>query len=68
MDNDFETQVDFDDGMVEEKPDRRLWIILAVVLVVVCCCCLVLGVGGWMLWENGDDWFGLIAPVVNQFI
>lgn len=42
-----------------EKKDNTLWIVIAVVLVVLCCCCLVVGGGIWLLWTNGDEWFGL---------
>jgi cytochrome c-type biogenesis protein CcmH/NrfG len=68
MDNDFATQVEYDEGGLEEKPDRRIWVIVVVVLVVLCCCCVVLGVGGYLLWQNGDQWLGLVNPLLNQLI
>jgi hypothetical protein len=46
-----------------EKKDNTLWIIIAVVLVVLCCCCLLVGYGGWLLWTNGDEWFGLASQL-----
>lgn len=39
--------------------NKRMWIIIAVVVVVLCCCCVAAGLGGWYLWENGDEIFGL---------
>jgi nitrate reductase NapE component len=51
----------------EEKKDRKIWIIIAVVIVVLCCLCLVGAYGGWWLWNNGDDLFGLAAQL-SQFV
>ena len=52
----------------EKNGNRKIWIIVAVVLVVLCCCCLLVGLGGWWLWNNGDELFGLTARLLLEFV
>jgi hypothetical protein len=52
----------------EKSMDSKVWIIVAVVLVVLCCCCVLAGIGGWWLWNNGDELFGLTAQFITGLI
>lgn len=52
----------------EEKKDSKIWIIIAVIVVVVCCCIIVFGLGGYWLYMNGDDLFGLSAQFIPQLL
>lgn len=47
------------------QKNRTVWIIVFVVLVVLCLCCLVIGLGGWWLWNNGDELFGLTSTLLQ---
>ena len=58
-----------DDMITDEKNgNSKVWIIVAVVLVVLCCCCVFVSLGGWWLWNNGDDLFGLAARFLLEFV
>ncbi len=46
-----------------EQPKSRKWLIIVAVVVVVCCLCLVFGLGGWYLYNSGDQLLGLSALV-----
>jgi hypothetical protein len=50
----------------EEPKKSRTGIIIAIVVIVLCCCCLVGGVGGYWLWNNGDQLMGTgaLLPVL----
>jgi hypothetical protein len=61
------TSYDFEEPSGEKK-DNTLWIIIAVVVVVLCCCCLVVGGGAWLLWTNGDEWFGLVSELGSLLV
>lgn len=41
-------------GQPTPKKSNTGMIITIVVVLLLCCCC-ILGVGGWWLWENGDQ-------------
>lgn len=30
-------------------------LIIGVIVVLLLCCCCILGIGGWYLWNNGDQ-------------
>jgi flagellar basal body-associated protein FliL len=65
-------QEEMDQVVTEESEkkgmDSKVWIIIAVVLVVLCCCCVLAGFGGWWLWNNGDELFGLTVEVITGLI
>jgi hypothetical protein len=53
---------DYGEGQsVEEKKNNTLWIIIVIVVIVLCCFCLMIAYGGWWLWNNGDEIFGLAS-------
>ena len=59
---------DYDeDEPVQEKKSNKIWIIVVVVVVILGCCCLIGAYGGWYLWNNGDEIFGLAARL-SQFL
>jgi hypothetical protein len=43
------------------KKRNMTLIIIVVVLIVLCCCCSTGGLSSWLLWENGDEWFGITS-------
>jgi hypothetical protein len=44
--------------------NRTLTIVL-VILLVLCLCCICGGGGFWSLWTYGDQWFGLVRPLLT---
>jgi hypothetical protein len=40
-------------------------LIIGIVVVVLCCCCLVVGLGGWYAWNNGDSWMNSAGAILN---
>jgi|GEM_PF-1272969 hypothetical protein len=50
----FESQ-----SQAAEPKSNRTMIIIVVVLLLLCCCCSVCGGLGYLLWTNGDEWFGV---------
>lgn len=40
-----------------KKRNTILIVVLVVIAIIFLGCCCV-GVGLWVLWENGDEWFG----------
>jgi len=50
-----------DEGHEPVEKKSKTWIIVAIVVIILCCSCLILGYGGWWLWNNGDEIFGLAS-------
>lgn len=50
-----------------KKRDPTL-LILLIILVLIIVCCVCVAAGAWILWENGDEWFGpLISDLIQRF-
>jgi type VI protein secretion system component VasF len=48
-----------------KRSSATTWIIVVVVIILLCCCCLL--VAGYLLWQNGDQWFDL-TRLMTPFI
>jgi hypothetical protein len=46
-----------------KKNNTVLIIVIVLVALLLCCCCIV--VAGWLLYTNGDQWFGLTSQLFN---
>jgi hypothetical protein len=48
----------------EEPKKNNTTIIIAVVVVVLLCCCCIAVIGGYWLWNNGDQMLGNAMKLV----
>ena len=54
--NDQNPSMNFNPGPTPTpKKKNNTMLIVAVVVVIVLCCCIVGAVGGYWLWNNGDN-------------
>ena len=45
-------------GQPEPKKNNTILIVAVIVVVLLCCCCFA-GIGGYWLWNNGDQLLGV---------
>jgi hypothetical protein len=44
--------------VAEPKKRNTVAIIIVIILAVILLCCCCLAASAWLLWNNGDQWFG----------
>jgi hypothetical protein len=43
-------------------------LIIGIVVVLLLCCCCILGIGGWYLWNNGDQFMKSSGALLSHII
>ncbi|MBM3123645.1 MAG: hypothetical protein FJZ87_01075 [Chloroflexi bacterium] len=56
-------------GSPMEAPKKsNTGLIIGIVVVLLLCCCCISALGGWYLWENGDDLFATGYLLIPNFV